>query len=181
MVGSCINLFRAQWLTALMQMVSLPGDGVILPIVIVIVSAILFYRKDKIFAFVLAIAPLVGEIVKSLLKNYYREPRPVFFGCTVLTKYADQFSFPSGHTIFYTIFFGLVAYYCIKHFADLWAKIGFVFSLLLILSIGYSRVYLGAHWPIDVVGGYVVGVSILAISILVYKYFSQKGGEKCLK
>jgi len=173
-VGSCVNIFRTQWLTVLMRLVSLPGDGIIIPILLVVILAVLFYRKDKTFAYVLAIAPLVGEIIKSLLKNYYREPRPAFFGCSVLTKYMDQFSFPSGHTIFYTIFFGLIAYYCVKHFNDFWVKIGLVVAIFLISTIGYSRVYLGAHWPIDVVGGYIIGGAILTIAIFAYEFYGKE-------
>jgi len=173
-VGNCISLFRAEWLTTLMRFVSAPGDGVVIPILIVIISAALFYKKDKIFAFTLALAPLFGEMVKSLLKNYFQIPRPGAFGCQVLTTAVDKYSFPSGHTIFCTIFFGLIAYYCVKHFADLRAKIGLTISILLILLIGYSRVYLGAHWYLDILGGYVVGGAILAVAILIYRQLTGK-------
>jgi len=169
-VGSCINLFRAEWLTTLMWLISALGDGVVIPVVIVVISAALFYKKDKVFAFTLALAPLAGQIVKSLLKNFYQIPRPGVFGCQVLTTAVDRYSFPSGHTIFYTIFFGLIAYYCVKHFTDLRAKIGLIVAALLILLVGYSRIYLGAHWYLDILGGYVVGGAILLVSILVYKY-----------
>jgi membrane-associated phospholipid phosphatase/8-oxo-dGTP pyrophosphatase MutT (NUDIX family) len=174
MVGSCTSLYRAQWLTTLMRFISSFGDGIVIPILIVIISAAFFYRKDKIFAYILVSNCLVGEIAKFLLKNFFQIPRPAAFGCTVLTSYADKFSFPSGHTIFYTIFFGLVAYYCIKHSSILWAKIGFISSLLLVLLIGYSRIYLGAHWYLDVVGGYTVGGAILIIAISIYEYLSQQ-------
>lgn len=174
MVGSCISLFRAEWLTMIMRLVSSVGDGIIIPVLVVTVSAAFFYRKDKVFALTLALAPLAGQIVKSLLKNYFQLPRPGVFDCQVLVTALDKYSFPSGHTIFYTIFFGLIAYYCVKHFTDLWAKIGFFVSVLLILLVGYSRIYLGAHWYLDVLGGYVVGGAILVVAILIYKYKKTK-------
>ncbi len=177
MVGNCVELFRTEWLTTLMRLVSSVGDGVVIPVAIVIISAALFYRKDKIFAFIVALTPLVGEMVKSGLKNYFQIPRPSSFGCEILTTYGDKFSFPSGHTVFYTIFFGLIIYYCIKHFADLQAKYGLVFSLLMIILVGYSRIYLGAHWYLDILGGYIVGGAILVIGILAYKFIGEKNDK----
>lgn len=172
MVGNCILLFRAFWLTTALRYVSLPGDGVLAPIAIVIVAAslVFFIKKDKVFALILLLAPLLGNLIKFLLKIYYSVPRPEVFGCDVLVSYGDKYAFPSGHTIFYTVFFGLLAYYAIKNWSELWAKFVLPISILMIASIGYSRIYLGAHWYLDVFAGYLIGGTILVISILIYEY-----------
>lgn len=177
MVGKCIVLYQSNLLTVLMRAVSWPGDGVLAPLLLVTLAFTLIYlrNKDKVFALVLVLATLFGEVVKYLLKNFYQIPRPGTFGCNVLTTYADKYSLPSGHTVFYTIFFGLLVYYSVKHIRELWAKLVFPVSLTLILLVGYSRIYLGTHWYLDVVVGYVIGAAILAVAILVYEYWVKKG------
>jgi membrane-associated phospholipid phosphatase len=173
-VGKCILLYRSDLLTTLLKAVSWAGDGVWIPVAMVIIAAFLifWFKKDKVFAITLLLAPLLGNVVKYLLKTAYTVSRPGVFGCEVLTNFADKYAFPSGHTIFYTIFFGLLAYYSIKHWHELWAKILLPFSLILILFIGYSRIYLGAHWYLDVIAGYIIGWAIFVISTILYKYFS---------
>lgn len=187
MVGKCVELFRNDLLTHLMRLVSLPGDGVWVPVILVIFVAFLifYFKKDKIFTLVLIVSPLFGQVVKSLLKNYFQVPRPDAFGCDILTTYGDKFSFPSGHTIFFTIFFGLLAYYSIKNIHSLWGKLLLPISLILVFTIGYSRIYLGAHWYLDVIGGYVVGGGILLMTITLYIYlisvnFLEKSDENRL-
>lgn len=173
MVGRCIDLYRSVYLTNLLRGVSLFGDGVWIPVALVVVAAalILFLKKDRLFAAVLLVAPLVGNLVKYGLKHLYTVPRPGAFGCPVLTNFADKHAFPSGHTIFYTIFFGLLTYYSAKHWRELWAKTLLPVSIILILTIGYSRIYLGAHWYLDVIAGYIIGGAILVIAAILYKYF----------
>ncbi|MEI7579785.1 MAG: hypothetical protein WCJ58_07200, partial [bacterium] len=69
----------------------MPGDGVLAPIAIVIVAAALIYyfKKDKVFAVILILAPLFGNLVKYLLKSYFAVPRPEVFGCDVMVSYVD--------------------------------------------------------------------------------------------
>jgi len=135
---------------------------------------IFVYKKDKLFATILIIAPLVGNTVKYWLKNMYTVSRPEVFGCEVLTTYTDKYAFPSGHVIFITIFFGLLTYYSVKHFHEWWAKIVLPISLLLVISVGYSRIYLGAHWYLDVMAGYFIGWAIFVISTILYKYLTTE-------
>lgn len=171
MVGQCVALYHFEWLTPIMRFVSWFGDGVYIPIALSIVTALFFwFKKDKFFAIIMICAPLLGQIVKYLLKNFFQVPRPEVFGCEVLTAYADRYSFPSGHTIFYTIFFGLLAYYALKHLNSKKAAFVLTFSLLAVTLVGYSRVYLGAHWYLDIAAGYLVGGAILAAAIFTYQY-----------
>lgn len=172
MVGNCISLYQSPWLTSAMRLVSLPGDGVWIPVLLTLIAAfvVYYFRKDTVFAVILLVAPLIGNAVKHLLKTYYAVPRPEFFGCKVLATTADGYAFPSGHTIYTTIFFGLLAYYAWKYRTELWARILLPVSVILVLLVGYSRVYLGAHWYLDILAGYIVGFVVLVISILIYEY-----------
>lgn len=177
MVGKCITLYRSDLLTSLMRAVSWFGNGIWIPVILTILVALVvyLYKKDKLLAFIVLLAPLFGQITKSLLKNFFKIGRPETFGCQVLTIYADKYSFPSGHTIFYTTLFGLLAYYAFKNLKNLWAKLLLPISVIMILLVGYSRIYLGAHWYLDVLGGYIVGGAILVIAVMIYNYILKEG------
>lgn len=171
MVGRCIEIFRSEILTSLMGVISFLGDGVIIPVLFVAVVSIFFYsKKEKIVALLLPLSALIGQLIKAGLKNLYQVPRPEAFGCRVLTEYRDLYSFPSGHTIFYTIVFGWLIFFSIKNLKTLWAKFLITFSICFLGSVGFSRIYLGAHWYLDVFVGYFVGGIVFLMSYLIFKY-----------
>jgi undecaprenyl-diphosphatase len=106
-------------------------------------------------------------ILSTALKNFMERSRP-------LTEYVagmhvHSFSFPSGHTAGSTIAFGLLAYYSYLFLPSPLKYISLVALVLLILLVGISRVYLGAHYPTDVIGGWALGATILCIVIFVIK------------
>lgn len=175
MVGRCIELFRSEQLTIFLKSVSFLGDGIIVPIGFVVLVGLLFYfNKEKVVAIILPLAAISGQLVKAGLKNYFKVPRPEAFSCDILTNYGDRYSFPSGHTIFYAIVFSWLIYFALKKTRDTWSKLLLVFSIACLLLIGYSRVYLGAHWYLDVIAGYLVGGTIFVVSYLIYKYVEGK-------
>lgn len=107
----------------------------------------------------------LAMLISTTLKNLTRRARP-------LTDYVAgmrirSFSFPSGHTTGSTITFGILAYYALQIVVAPFNYIILAVCSLLILSIGISRVYLGAHFPTDVIGGWVLGLITLAIAITV--------------
>jgi undecaprenyl-diphosphatase len=74
--------------------------------------------------------------------------------------------FPSGHTLFAGVFLGFLAYLAYTHLRNRSLRtLSFVGIIVLIFLIGASRVYLGVHWPSDVLGGYLAGVFLLALII----------------
>lgn len=107
----------------------------------------------------------IAMLISTALKNLTRRSRP-------LTDYVAgmrirSFSFPSGHTTGSTITFGILAYYALLFAAAPFSYLILTACSLLILSIGISRVYLGAHFPTDVIGGWVLGLITLAIVVTV--------------
>ena len=123
------------------------------------------YRRASYFSFLIWVGPLLSWILKFLIAR----PRPEGF---LLEGYSlpPDFSFPSGHVVFYVVFFGLVAVYAryLPNLTSLGRNILFTISGLLIGLVGLSRVYLGVHWPTDVIGGYLLGFAILGVLVAAY-------------
>ena len=95
-----------------------------------------------------------------LLKLPVGRPRPEYGITESLTL---SLSYPSGHAAFATLFGGFLIYLVWQGGGRAWLRYGLSGGLLLlVLLIGLSRLYLGVHWPSDVVGGYLYGVVALA-------------------
>lgn len=109
-----------------------------------------------------AIVALGTLFVGSMLKLIMRRDRPVTE--YVEHMFIDSYSFPSGHAAGSVPVFGLVAY-LLFGLGQLWALILALIITFIIILIGLSRVYLGAHYATDVIGGWIVGCGGLAIII----------------
>ncbi len=168
-----IASFQSPILDFFMIFVSSFGDGLFTVITFFALSLALLlkgYRRASYFSFLIWAGPLLSWILKFLIAR----PRPEGF---LLEGYSlpTDFSFPSGHVIFYVVFFGLVALYAVylPNLSSLGRKILFAISTFLIVLVGVSRVYLGVHWPTDVVGGYLLGFAILGVLTTAYLRFFQ--------
>jgi membrane-associated phospholipid phosphatase len=107
----------------------------------------------------------LGFPIYSALKLAVNRPRPTSDLVRVFEVEAGK-SFPSGHAFFAIVFWGLLAYFVFTYLQKRGLRAMTLSGLLMIiLLIGASRVYLGAHWPSDVLGGYVVGGVFLTILV----------------
>jgi len=118
-------------------------------------------------AYLTLITGLQG-VANLLIKAAVGRPRPV--GSLVDTLTVEQGnSFPSGHVMFYTVFFGFLLFLAwtqLRGRIARWAAA--VASAALVAGVGPSRIYLGAHWLSDVVAAYMLGLIILAFAIEFY-------------
>ena len=74
--------------------------------------------------------------------------------------------FPSGHVLSLVVFFGLMAYLLsVSTLRRSWRRFGFAGCLAIVLAVGFSRLYLEAHWVSDVAGGFTLGIAYLLPSI----------------
>lgn len=161
--------------TSLMRVVSFFGDSLI-PLITFFTFGLLLlfygYRKEAYYSVLTWVGPLLSWALKILVAR----PRPEGYLETGYTLPAD-FSFPSSHVTFYAVFFGLVAFYAVffPKVNLLIRSFVLLVSVTLILLIGFSRIYLGVHWPTDVLAGYLLGFAVLEILIIGYlKLFVYK-------
>jgi membrane-associated phospholipid phosphatase len=119
-----------------------------------------------------------GSGLFSLLDQAFKiavsRPRPTAEQVRVIgINYYD--GFPSGHAFFAVLFLGILAYILFTHLKKRSLRIlSLIIFITLGLLVGISRVYLGAHWPSDVFGGYVVGSLVLAILVLIYEKWQAR-------
>jgi undecaprenyl-diphosphatase len=107
-----------------------------------------------------AISVLIAELASDLLKVAFYRPRPtVFFGLPP----ADTYSFPSGHAFVATVCYGMLAELLMARYPAHRRGIAAI-AVLVALTIGFSRVYLGYHYPTDVLGGWLCAIAWLALS-----------------
>jgi len=111
------------------------------------------FRLEAFFVLFTSSATLLNAIVKRVIKR----PRPTQELVTVV-KVINEPSFPSGHVMYYTNFYGLIIYILATNWRSGRIRNSLIgICTLLITSIGPSRIYLGAHWPSDVAAGYIYG------------------------
>ena len=144
-----------------------------------IVCAILAFALFRHFlwrrAAIWLLVTLGGALVLDLsLKYAFHRPRPVpFFGPVPPT-----YSFPSGHSLFSFCFYGVLAGLLARRAHSLWLRIVlWSCATVLVLAIGFSRIYLGVHYPSDVLGGFLAG-TIWVATMLAFDYMRQQNNKR---
>ncbi len=111
-----------------------------------------------------------GTLVGSVTKLVVARPRPDALLVTVIDKLTDT-SFPSGHVLFYVSFVGFLWFLSYTLLKPGWRRTLALGSFGAAVALaGLSRVYMGEHWPSDVLGAYLLGSIWLAITIAVYRW-----------
>jgi membrane-associated phospholipid phosphatase len=156
--------------TGLMVAVSWIGyspQPYIMTLVIVAVIVLVGLRWEGICALLAAAG---SNAFATAAKIIVQRPRPTEDLVHIVQR-VGEFSFPSGHVVFYVTFFGFLLFLALTLFKPvIWRTLaGIVFGGLIVL-VGPSRVYLGAHWPSDVVGAYLLGSLCLVAVINIYRW-----------
>jgi membrane-associated phospholipid phosphatase len=159
---------RAWDLTPLMKFVSIWGNPGMAPLSVMIASLFFFltyHRREAYFT----LAVILTDLFNVLIKITVHRPRPTLENAKILLKFT-QSGFPSGHVVHYVVFFGFLLAVMIvrKNIALFWRIFMGGFSAFLILTVSISRIYLGAHWATDVIGGYLFGFAYLGIVLKFY-------------
>ena len=157
-VRGAVHSWASPLLTRAMRGVSELGEpGFAIPLGLLL-AAILIWRGRARSAVTLAAAAVGGEVLNAILKAIFHRPRPeAFFGL----PQPEHYSFPSGHAMVSVCFYGALAAILAAggaRGAAYWAL-----GIAAPLVIGFSRVYLGVHYPTDVLAGYAAAIVWLTI------------------
>ncbi len=144
-----------------------------LALVSVAFAVVLLVQRRWSACVVWLVAVLGGEVLNLLLKDLFARPRPHFEHPLVVET---SYSFPSGQAMASLVVYGMLAY-----FATLASKgrgkraVWVGGAAVLVVLIGFSRLYLGAHYVSDVVGGFVAGGAWLSATITTWVAIRQRG------
>lgn len=149
---------RPKFLGHIFDWITLLGHPVVVTLIAILVCFAAFGLERQNIA-IAYIAGLVALAVGSALKFVLRRPRPN-------TPYAlnmkqQTFSFPSGHSYGAGIVYGLMSAIALDLFIAPWGLLLTLCLLPLIFLIGLSRIYLGAHYFLDVIGGWLLAVPVV--------------------
>lgn len=169
----CYPFERTSNLTFLAKGISFFGDGYVAPILFTLVIAVLIGARDRKMGTLFIFSALGGNLLKMAIKQALQKPRPVFSGCEALAS-PGEYSFPSGHAVFYTIISGFMIWYGIKYLKGWKRWLLATVAVLIILAVSFSRVYLGVHFLSDVLAGVAIGTIIVIIATAIYKLLKEK-------
>ncbi len=160
-IANLFFVFRSEALTKVFTWITLLGKSEVILAFIAVLAALLWLWRKRCYIIPVFIAVIGSEGFTYLGKLAFHRPRPQ------LAVYAEHsFSFPSGHATIAVAFYGFVGY-LLARFSKSWnRKVNISFlTILIIIAIGFSRVYLGVHYISDVWGGYLVGAMWLIIAV----------------
>ncbi len=133
------------------------------------ITSLLFLISGKKREAILIGSTILSGAISWALKMLIDRPRPGADIVRVIEETRYQ-SFPSGHVLFYTVFFGMICmivYYSQKISNNI--KVVMILLLVIVIVCGaVSRIYLGAHWFTDILGGLIIGLQFLQIARLLY-------------
>jgi membrane-associated phospholipid phosphatase len=160
-VRSFVHAHSADQLTAIMKFLTIFGSSIVMT-PLALLTLIVCYIRREFHALKMLAATFAGALIlEFLLKSAFHRARPEpFFHIPRPASY----SFPSGHALFSFCFFAGLAIVLSPRLARPKAKIAVWFiALVLIFGIGFSRIYLGVHYPSDVLAGYAAGFVWVAV------------------
>lgn len=132
----------------------------------------LWWKRRWRIAAIFAITCIGGAVLSTGLKLFFQKPRPQLWE-PLITE--TSHSFPSGHALGSMVLYGFSAYLLAQRFKpQKWVIYGI--AVLLIGSIGFSRIYLGVHWPTDVLAGYSIGFLWISICIGLLQLETKRSG-----
>lgn len=163
-----IMFFRNDNLDSIFKIITKLANTNTILVLIILLSCLL--KKKDYHILLTVILSTVG--MNQLLKHIIKRVRPDHFRMIV----EKGFSFPSGHAMISIALYGYLIYLIYRKTSNKYLKVTLIsLFVLLILMIGCSRIYLGVHYPSDVLGGYLLALAILILIINVYQYHLEGG------
>jgi undecaprenyl-diphosphatase len=160
------------WLLEAARSVTALGSHTVLTIVVLLVASYLLLLRDTATAYFVVIAAVTGTTINTVMKALFDRARPDY-----VTHLTDVFtaSFPSGHAaLSAVVYLTLGALLAGTHSSRIFRIYFIGVAILLVLLIGLSRVYLGVHYPTDVLAGWCFGIVWALICWLILKTLQRR-------
>lgn len=168
---------RTPWGDRIMVLVTELGDGVVIALVAGAVLAWLLWLRQWRVAGYWTAAIVFGQLAATIFKQVLQRPRPLANIYDGMSTYA----FPSGHAVMSTVVYGFLAVLIARQLSRPRRWIAYAIAAMLISAIAMSRLYLGAHWLSDVIGGLSLGlVWVSLLGITYYRHSPQISLPKSL-
>lgn len=155
-------------LTQFMKFFTFLGSPGVVSTLVILTATLLYGKGRKRDAVAMVIANAAGAGFNEGLKFVFRRRRPDIHRLTP----ARGYSFPSGHSMGSVMFYGTICYLFCRQVSNIFLKtVAFIASGCMVLITGMSRIYLGVHYPSDVLSGYAAAGAWLSASIKGFNAF----------
>lgn len=171
--GDVSDPIGPKWFEEMVRDITALGGTIVLVLMVAIVSGFLILTGKSHAATMIVVAVVSGVLISQTMKLAYARPRPelVPHGAEVLSA-----SFPSGHSMMAAIVYLTLGALLARTQADARVKAYILaVAVLLTLLVGASRVYLGVHWPTDVLAGWALGAAWAMICWRVMLWLQSRG------
>jgi membrane-associated phospholipid phosphatase len=163
-----IQGIQSPGLTAFMKIMTSLGTEY----VYIVIVLLIFWCRDEKKGFRLGMLILVSAWVNAVFKTFLDQPRPYEFVPALALAFEPTRAFPSGHAQMSMTFWGAIASwlsYSLAKGSKKFRPVIWAVSGLVILLIGVSRLYLGVHFPTDVLGGWIMALIVLGLFFVLEK------------
>ena len=156
-------------LDALMEAATFLGSSPVLAAVVGLAVVLLVARGRRVEAAFLVVALVGSLLLDDWLKALVQRPRPGFDWAEIW----PETSFPSGHSMDSFVVYLAIALVIGRLGGRRVGSVALVLAIVLVVSVGVSRIYLGAHWLSDVIGGYLAGALWLLLLVAAWGLVSR--------
>jgi len=166
-----VRYYASPSIDKVMLVITKLGSASFYAVFATLVIGILVLYKRKLEASSLLVSLLGGNILNEALKHIFTRSRPELFRVINETGY----SFPSGHAMVALCFYGMLAF-LIARKRQTWQErfVVFLIAGIFISAIGISRIYLGVHYPTDILAGFTAGTTWLTFCISSLMWWEDK-------
>ncbi len=171
-----VALLVTPFTTSLMQFITFFGNhNFLIPANLGLTAYFLFIKKHRWYSIKVPVIAIGGVLIMFLLKQFFNRPRPLI----PLLEPVSGLSFPSGHSLMSVSFYGLLIFLVWDNVSNRFWKWLFTILLgLMILLIGFSRIYLRLHYFSDVIAGFSAGIIWLSLSVWIIRRMERFSRRK---
>lgn len=146
---------------------------IVLCVLIILFLYLVLHHRSELILFIVVIAG--SPMLNHALKSFFQRARPDLHRLIEIGGY----SFPSGHAMNAFTVYGILTFLLWRHIRTRTGRTMLIlFSAFMIIMIGISRIYLGVHYPSDIIGGYMASGFWLTITIWLFQWYKDRQSKE---